>query len=53
MYFDPGIGSMIIQMVIAAIAAVGVVWGVMKLRVKGWFQRKSGAEKQEDEDESL
>lgn len=56
MYFDPGFGSMIIQLIIAAIAAVGVVLGVMKVRMKGWFSKKKNDEstgEQVDEDEQL
>jgi hypothetical protein len=43
MYIDPGIGSMIIQIVLAVIAAAGVVWLTMKKRIKAIFSKKKNA----------
>ena len=41
-YLDPGTGSLIVQSLIAAIAAVGFglrhYWG----RIRGWFHKPSG-----------
>lgn len=34
MYLDPGFGSMIIQVVVAAIASCGVVLMIMKSKIK-------------------
>ena len=51
MYFDPGFGSIIIQLVVAGIAAAGTVWVVMKARVKGWFGKKS-SQKTDDKKEA-
>ena len=56
MYFDPGFGSMIIQAVVAAIATLGVVWGVMKTRVKNLGKKKADsnqADPKADNDEQL
>ena len=56
MYFDPGFGSMIIQAIIAGIATLGVVWGIMKVRVKGLFVKKNHPEQDEtleDQDAQL
>lgn len=38
-YLDPATGSMVIQAVLAAIAAVGVSVGVFWRRIKGLFHR--------------
>ncbi len=38
-YLDPGTGSLIIQSVIAAIAAVGVAVRLYWSRIRSWFQR--------------
>ena len=36
-YLDPGSGSMIIQMVIAAVLGLGVATRVFWKNIKGWF----------------
>jgi hypothetical protein len=38
-YLDPGTGSLIIQSVIAALAAVGFGMRVYWSRIRGWFTR--------------
>ena len=53
MYFDPGLGSMIIQIVVAGIAAAGIAVGVMKARVKGWFCKRKNPDKQSGEVEDI
>jgi hypothetical protein len=40
MYFDPGFGSMIIQAVLAVLAAGGVVWLTLRKRLKTIFSKK-------------
>ena len=40
MYFDPGMGSLIIQMVVAALAVVGGYFAAMKIRIKKHFGKK-------------
>ena len=40
-YLDPGTGSMVVQAVLAAVAAVGVSIGIFWRRVKSIFSRKS------------
>lgn len=38
MYFDPGTGSMIIQMLIAALASVGVFFVAFKSKISKFFK---------------
>ena len=48
-YLDPGSGSFLIQLLIAALLGLGVAvrasWG----KIKGWFGIKSKTEKDDDE----
>lgn len=46
MYLDPGFGSMVIQIVIAGIAACSVFFLSFRTRIKDWFARRKG--KQEE-----
>jgi hypothetical protein len=50
-YLDPGSGSFLIQLLIAALLGLGVAvrasWG----KIKGWFGIKSKAEADDDDDE--
>ncbi len=39
MYIDPGSGSMIIQMIIAGLAACGGILIILRDRIKGVFKR--------------
>ncbi len=43
-YLDPGSGSMIIQMVIAAVLGLGVAIRVFWKNIKGFFNRNKQAE---------
>ncbi len=43
MYLDPGFGSMLVQIIIAAIAACGAYFLMYKKRIAGFFSRKGGA----------
>jgi hypothetical protein len=51
-YLDPGSGSFLIQLLIAALLGLGVAirasWG----RIKGWFGVKPKADEDDDESES-
>ena len=40
MYFDPGMGSLIIQALIASLAVVGGYLAATKSRLKNFFTRK-------------
>lgn len=40
MYLDPGFGSMIIQIVVALLAACGAVLILMKARIKVFFTKR-------------
>ncbi len=50
-YLDPGSGSFLIQLLIAALLGIGVAvrasWG----RIKGWFGTKSQTSADEEDDE--
>lgn len=52
MYLDPGIGSMIIQFVVAAIAACGGLLFAFRARIKAFFNKNKktvdGEEKPEE-----
>ena len=51
-YLDPGSGSFLIQLLIAALLGIGVAvrasWG----KIKGWFGVKSKADDEDDDAES-
>jgi hypothetical protein len=51
-YLDPGSGSFLIQLLIAALLGIGVAvrasWG----RIKGWFGVKPNADADDDDDDS-
>ena len=40
MYLDPGFGSMIIQIVVASLAAISGVWFIFKKQVKALFSKR-------------
>ena len=44
-YIDPGTGSMIVQAMIAAVAAAGVTIGIFWSRVRSFFSRFFGSKK--------
>lgn len=48
MYFDPGSGSMIIQLIIAAIAAGGATLLAFKNKIKLFIRRHRSKTKNED-----
>lgn len=50
-YLDPGTGSMLVQGVLAAIAAAGVSLGIFWKRIKAFFSRSS-LRKTENNDEA-
>jgi len=50
MYLDPGFGSMIIQVVVAAIASCGVVLYMMKSKIKAFLSRKKNKTSLPDEE---
>jgi len=54
MYLDPGFGSMLIQALIASLAAGGVMVGIFWGKIKAFFGRRKKSdelEKPEDDDE--
>lgn len=40
MYFDPGFGSMIIQVIVAALAGLGAYFYMIRSKLSAWFHRK-------------
>jgi len=42
MYLDPGFGSMLIQMLIASLAAVAVGFGVFRHKIIAFFSKNKG-----------
>ena len=47
-YIDPGLGSLLVQSVVAGFLAVGVAWAGFKLKVMSFFVRKkNGSEPKE------
>ncbi len=50
-YLDPGTGSMIVQGILAAVAAVGVSAGIFWKKLKGLFGGRKDAGEGQGEDE--
>ena len=50
-YLDPGTGSMIVQGILAAVAAVGVSAGIFWKKLKGLFGGRKGEGEGQGEDE--
>ena len=48
-YIDPGTGSMVVQAVLAAIAACAVGMGVFRRRFKDFWGRLFGRDRKKDE----
>ncbi len=48
MYFDPGTGSLIIQLFIAGLASIGAFFALFKNKLKSMFKKEN---KKEDNDE--
>lgn len=59
MYFDPGVGSLIIQAVIASLAVIGGYFAITKTKLKNLFGKNKDTEasadktEQDDADDSL
>ncbi len=54
LYLDPGSGSFLIQLLLAAILGIGVATRLYWAKIKTFFNRKSGADSpvtKEDDDE--
>ena len=50
-YLDPGSGSFLLQLAIAALLGLGVASRVYWGKIKGWFGIKSKPEEDDDESE--
>jgi len=50
MYLDPGFGSMIIQVVIAGIATIGVSLYVFKSKIRALFNKEGKTNSKKDEE---
>lgn len=51
-YLDPGSGSFLIQLLIAALLGIGVAVRASWSRIKGWFGVKPRADDDDDDTES-
>ena len=51
-YLDPGSGSFLIQLLIAALLGLGVAVRASWSKIKGWFGVKPKADDEDDEAES-
>jgi hypothetical protein len=49
-YLDPGSGSFLIQMLIAALLGIGVAVRASWSKIKGWFGVKPKADDDDDDD---
>ena len=47
-YFDPGTGSMLIQVVVGATATIAVFWRKIKTAIVSWFGKKKTKEAREN-----
>ena len=50
MYLDPGLGSMIVQILIAALATAGAAFVFLRNRIFGAFKKKKQDDVQEETD---
>ncbi|HSM72508.1 MAG TPA: hypothetical protein VK851_13275 [Anaerolineales bacterium] len=51
LYLDPGSGSMLLQLILAAILGVGVVLRTQWARVKSLFKGRDASEEDSEDDE--
>jgi hypothetical protein len=51
-YLDPGSGSFLIQLLIAALLGIGVAVRASWSKIKGWFGIKSEPKADDEDDES-
>ena len=51
-YLDPGSGSFLIQLLIAALLGIGVAVRASWSKIKGWFGVKPKADDEDDDSES-
>lgn len=49
-YLDPGSGSFLVQMLIAALLGIGVAVRASWSKIKGWFGSKPKADEDDDDD---
>lgn len=47
-YFDPGTGSILIQIIVGTMATVAVFWRKIKFSIVSWFSRDKNKEKRRD-----
>ncbi|HEX5838254.1 MAG TPA: hypothetical protein VFY26_10525 [Anaerolineales bacterium] len=51
-YLDPGSGSFLIQMLIAALLGIGIAVRASWSKIKGWFGVKPKADDDDDDDDT-
>ncbi len=51
MYFDPGTGSLIIQLLVAGLASIGAFFALFKNKIVSMIKKEKNSNKKEDNDE--
>ena len=51
LYLDPGSGSFLIQLIIAAFAGIGIAVGANWAKLKRWLRRKKKSDRDDEEDD--
>ena len=51
LYLDPGSGSLLVQLLLAAILGLGVILRTQWAKIKSLFKRNNGSEEEPEEDE--
>ena len=44
-YIDPGLGSLLVQSVVAGFLAIGVAWAGFKMKIMDFFERRKAGPK--------
>ena len=52
-YLDPGSGSIVIQMILAAILGAGAFFSIYWKKIKGWLSRKKAPDFEENDPTTL
>ncbi len=53
MYLDPGFGSMLIQILIAALAGFGAAFAIFRTKIRAFFSKKKNAGQEPASQESV
>ena len=47
-YIDPGLGSLLVQSVVAGFLAIGVAWAGFKMKIMSFFERNKAGPKSKE-----